>query len=506
MRDGVELAADVVRPVGAGPLPVLLIRTPYSRGSMRLVHDVVGLARDGWAVVVQDVRGRFDSQGVFNAFVQEVDDGYDTLDWCSRQEWSDGRVAMTGWSYVGATQWLAAQSPHPALLAINPVVGAGDIETTMLYEGGAFQIGLVLPWVLGLAASDPAASQQDRERAGELGARWPELLRSAPASDEVADLLPGYRAWRENPPAEPATVSVPVASFQVAGWYDIFCESALRHWSAQRVTGRPQRLVIGPWSHSNGLSNVHPERDFGAAANGGFAGVLGRALHWLRQVLDGQQVESGISCFVMGDGWREMTDWPPPACDLVLHFGLKTLQEERGTESAEHLLQHDPRDPVPTRGGRVLGPFLPLPGPVDQTPLEQRADVAVYSGRVLTEPLTVIGHVRAQIRVSSTGSSVDLVVTLCDAFPDGRVFNVVGSVRRVVVTPGEPFDVEVSVGSTAYRFAAGHCLRLHVASSSSPRYDINPSTAEPPGTARELRAAVHTIYSEGSTLTLPKEA
>lgn len=503
MRDSVLLAADVIRPATAGPLPVLLMRTPYSRAALRLLHDVVGLARAGWAVVIQDVRGRFDSAGSFVPFAQEGDDGYDSVAWCAEQAWSDGRVAMTGWSYVGATQWLAAAAGHPALRAINPIVGAGDIEQAMLHEGGAFQLGLVQPWVLGLAASDPVAEVGRRERFGQLGADWERTSRLPPGSDPVADLLPEYARWRRQPLPETPLGGVSVATFQVAGWYDVFCESALRHWTAQTAMGRPQRLVIGPWSHSNGLSNLHPQHDFGGAANGVYGGVLGAALTWMRQVLDGEQVPTGITCFVMGEGWRDLPDWPPPARPLVLHLGETSLSFTAADDAAPRFLSHDPADPVPTQGGRVLGPFLPLPGPVDQRPVEQRPDVAVFTSSVLSAPLVVIGAVRTGLRVESNGRSMDLAVTLSDVYPDGRSMHVLDSVRRVPVEPGRPVHLRVPLGSIAYRFDEGHRIRLRVSPSNFPRFDINPSTGEPPGMARQLHSARHTVYPSGSTLHLP---
>ncbi len=503
MRDGLLLAADVIRPMDAVLRSVLLIRTPYSRGAMRLVHDVVGLARSGWSVVVQDVRGRFDSQGTFTAFAQEVDDGYDTVDWCSKQAWSDGRVAMIGMSYVGATQWLAARSGHPALLAINPVVGAGDIDQAMLHEGGAFQLGLVQPWVLGLAASDPYADQVHRERAGMLGARWPELLRAAPGADPVADLLPTYAAWRRGETGPGHDLGVQAAAFQVAGWYDIFCESALRHWAAQEAMGRPQRLVIGPWSHSNGLSNIHPELDFGGDANGAYEGVLGSAMDWMRRVLDGHDVPSGISCYVMGEGWRELPSWPPPARDLTLHWDDARLAPEPSPQAVPVPLSHNPVEPVPTMGGRVLGPFLPLPGPVDQRPVEGRPDVAVFTGAVLADPLPVVGRVSADVEVESTGRSLDVCVTLSDVHPDGRSFHVLDGIRRVSSEPGERMVVRVDVGSIAHSFGTGHRVRLRVSGSCFPRFDVNPSTGEPPGAALRLERAVNTVHPAGSFLRLP---
>lgn len=239
-----------------------------------------------------------------------------------------------------------------------------------------------------------------------------------------------------------------MAAFQVAGWYDIFLESSLRHWAANQAVERPQRLVIGPWSHSNGLSNLHPEIDFGAGANGVYMGVLGAALHWMRRVLDGAAVEPGISCFVMGEGWRELASWPPPARDLGLHLstgpigacglaGDGALLRRRPTTNGTDEVRHDPADPVRTRGGRGLGPFLPLPGPVDQRLVEGRRDVLVYTSELLDESVPVVGMIRARLAVDSAARSLDVAVKVCDGYPDGRSINVVDSIRRVDVVAGQ---------------------------------------------------------------------
>lgn len=502
MRDGVLLAADVVRASRESPRPALLIRTPYSRAAMRLVHDVVDLARSGWVVVVQDVRGRFDSGGMFTPFEQEVDDGWDTVEWCSAQGWCDGRVAMTGWSYVGATAWLAAASRHPALLAVNPVVGAGDIDTAMLRVGGAFQIGLVQPWVLGLSASDPAASPEHRSAAAALGARWPELLRSAPDEDAVAALVPWYGRWRRGEVRPSRPLAVDAAAYQIAGWYDVFCESALRHWSTQRDAGRPQRLVIGPWSHSNGLSNVHPELDFGGSANGTYGGVLPAAIQWMLDVLDGRPAESGIACFVMGEGWRQMADWPPATAEMVLHLGADLVPPEPVADGLS--ITHHPAAPVPTLGGRVLGPFLPMSGPVDQQPAEQRSDTLVFSGPPLADDLVVLGAVTAQIVLETTVGPADVCVTLSDVHPDGRSMHVLDGVRRVHLEPGTREAVTVELGNIAQVFRAGHRIRLRVAGSCFPRVDVYPPSV--PSEEGRRRPVVHTVHVRESTLCLPVEA
>jgi putative CocE/NonD family hydrolase len=223
--------------------------------------------------------------------------------------------------------------------------------------------------------------------------------------------------------------------------------------------------------------------------------VLGGALDWLRRVLDGETVPSGMTCFVMHEGWRELPAWPPPCSPYVLHLGDGALTTEPPVGGGVVVLRHDPGDPVPTRGGRVLGPFLPPPGPVDQRPVEARDDVAVFTSEPLVEALTVLGAVGAQLRVESTADSLDVAVRLCDVEPDGRSLHVLDSVARVQVAPGEAVTVDVGLGSTAYRFRTGHRVRLIVSGSNFPRFDVNPE-----------QPAAHTLHlgpGTGSCLSLP---
>ena len=193
MRDSVHLATDVVVVDDGEPRPVLLIRTPYSRPAVWTAHDPVSWARRGWAVVLQDVRGRGGSEGEFDPFRQEVDDGFDTIAWCAAQPWSNGRVTMTGYSYNGAVQWLAALAAPPALKAISPSVIGVDFARDFTHEGGAFQQGFLSAWAIGLAASSP---DTELARAGlALVPSWPDLLGSQDCTDRIAAVLPAYRQW-----------------------------------------------------------------------------------------------------------------------------------------------------------------------------------------------------------------------------------------------------------------------------------------------------------------------
>lgn len=525
MADGVALAAEVITVDDGVARPTLLIRTSYSRPASRAAEDPVGLARTGWSVVIQDVRGRFDSEGFFDPFRQERRDGADTIAWCARQPWSDGRVATWGASYLGGTQLLAAAERPPALRAIAPMVTSGWFDEGWTYEGGALQLGFVMPWALMMAMGDPRLSAADQARVLEVASDWDAAYRHPLAGHPARALFGPFDEWMA---ADPSGAWKPVAlakrmarlqvpGFHVAGWYDIFCDSSLRTWKALSAGGAPQRIVIGPWTHAGLFLESTPEVAFGPEANGIALDLRGEALRWMRRALDGDKVEGGIRVFVMGTNeWRDLPDWPAPATPTTLWLdstiganslrGDGVLRLDAPTDTGRDSFDYDPHNPVPTRGGRTLGPFLPQPGPVDQRAVEERDDVLVYTSESLKQPLTVIGPVTATIRFATTGRSADVTVKLVDVHPDGRALNVVDSVRRIGFTPGRARDVEVAIGATAMTFLRGHRLRVEVSSSNFPRLDRNPSTGEPAGDATELHGARQTVHLGGarpSGITLP---
>ena len=495
MRDGIHLATDVTVVDDGLARPALLVRTPYSRAAIRAAHDPVAGARNGWAVVLQDVRGRLDSEGEFRPFLQEAADGYDTIAWCAEQPWCDGRVAMTGMSYNGATQWLAAVARPPALKAIAPSVIAADLLDDFAYTGGAYCQGFLSTWALGLAASgqDPQAAAT----ALELFPQWPEMLRTEAGRAVLAEVLPDYARWtpRQEDYWAPVDVASQLASldlpvWRLAGWYDLFCEGTLDGYvrMADHTTAS-QRLIVGPWTHAAMHVATTAEVDYGLAATG--VHLASEMDEFLKAGLDGTSTRDGVTVFVMGENvWRDLPTWPPPSTATTLHLGAGGRLTTSPPQRDQVTWQHDPDDPVPTRGGRTLQAGLPLAGPLDQRAVESRSDVLVWTSDALTDDVTVIGTITALLDVSSTQPTYDLVVKVCDVQPDGRSLNVVDSIQRTTAVPGERRTVSVRVGSTAMHFRRGHRIRVLVASSDFPQFDPLPAGAQ-------------TLYLGSSTVTLP---
>lgn len=502
MRDGVRLAADVVFVDDGQPRPVLLVRTPYSRQSIREAHDPVGYARAGWAVVLQDVRGRFDSGGEFAAFHQEVNDGADTITWCTQQPWSDGRVAMIGASYNGATQWLAATAQPPGLKAIAPVVSAGNFRDEWFLPGGVPELGFPAGWAFMIGASRPGLPAAQLRRMVRHAKDWPALMREPRARGAIGTSYPDYARWTD--PGDDAywrpidvwraRPHVDLPAWHVGGWYDLFCEGTLNGYVHMTTSApsayarRSQRLIVGPWTHTTLYEQATPEMDFGIQANAAVAGFPAEMMTFLDDALADREVRAGVSLFVMGENrWREFDTWPVPVTATPLFLAASTTARglagdgrlddappPRGRDS----WLHDPDNPVPTRGGRTLLPVLPGPGPTDQRSVEERDDVLVYTGAPLRRGLRVIGMITADLVVGSTAEQADIAVKVCDVHPDGMSINIVDSVRRSDFTPGRPRRIKIEVGSTAHRFDRGHRIRIEVASSNYPRFAALPAAEQ----------------------------
>jgi len=495
MPDDTSLATDVIVPDDGERHPVILMRTPYGRASVRARHDAIGLARLGFAVVAQDVRGRWDSAGTFSPFRDERSDGAHTIAWCAAQPWSNGVVAMVGGSYNGFTQWLAAAARPPALRAIAPAV-AGPTIRDVVYEGGALQLGVFTSWTLGIGALgsnlDAAivkASINDLDT-------WPASVANGIEQSTLTRISPDWVRWldphdesfwapldaaRDLSRNDPTLPEQP-AGYHLAGWHDLFCEATIRGYQLltgegidERVRSR-QRLVIGPWAHATMLQRTTGFLDFGVAAQGDFNGLFEEQVGFVTHSLTGRDVPNGVRIFVMGSNrWLDLPDWPPPTTTTSLYLGDQgTLRWSAPEETGCDRYHHDPSDPVPTHGGRTLHPVPPPAGPLDQRPIEERPDVLTYTSDPLERDLTIVGPVRAHLVFSSSAEVADVAVRLLDVHPDGRSMLVVDSIRRVHTTPGQAASVDVEVGSTALRFAAGHRIRVLVSSSNYPRFDMSP--------------------------------
>jgi len=518
MRDGVRLSANVFRPDLKTRVPTVLIRTPYGKGAV-LPSGYQPFVERGYAVVIQDVRGRYASEGAFRPLTQEGQDGYDTLDWIAAQPWSDGKVGMIGGSYLGIAQWRAALLNNPHLKAISPVVSGYDEYRDRFYStGGAMKLGHRLLWLSqNLRAPGYKAPEferfvlhlplrtADRFATGQTSEVWQQSL-NHPAEDSFWQSVSTRRQIER--------VQVPVLCF--SGWYDNFVQSDLEAFASPKTA--PRRVVIGPWPHN--MSLRFPGVDFGSQSA---APVREMQLDWLDHWLKGKESPlvsaPPVSIFVMGaNKWRDENEWPlkrarptpfyltakKPANGLD---GGGELSKSRPKKDAPDTFVFDPRNPVPTHGGAVCcNPAIFPWGPMDQRPVERRTDVLVYTSDALKEDLEVTGPIKVVLHAATSAQDTDFTAKLVDVFPDGVARNLTDGVLRlryreslekpVLATPGQTYEIRIDAGVTSNVFGKEHRIRLEISSSNFPRFDRNPNTGRPIADETELRKATQTVYHD----------
>lgn len=552
MRDGTVLRANLYRPRGDGPWPVLLTRLPYGKDLPlgTSVLDPVQAARRGFLVVVQDTRGRFTSDGDWSPMVHEALDGVDTIAWAAALPGSNGRVGMYGASYYGFTQWSAAVHAPPALRAIAPFITWSDPRNGVFFRGGALELGTSANWNLAMAM-DVAVRRHRDDRAAlgsalhGIAADLDGLAANGYRSLPLEDFAPLARAGaidhfrrlaRADNDAEQVHETriagryeqVDAPAYIAGGWFDIFAQDTLDAYRAMRAAGKTAKLLMGPWTHGTQRDPVG-ELTFGFGASIGFVDLradfqsmqLRWFDHWLRDADTGVLDEPPVKVFQMGaNRWLELADWPPPSRPRELHLraGGALTEAPPVDGEAPEAFDYDPADPVPTRGGALLmAPGFPA-GPFDQRAVEARPDVLLYTSDPLPQDLAVAGRVTVELWAASTAPDTDFVARLCDVGPDGRSLNLTDGIIRArhrcmrtgeapsPIEPGKPYRYEIDLWSTCHVFQAGHRVRVQVTSSNFPRWDRNLNTGEPPGSATRMQVARQTVFHDRdrpSRLVLP---
>jgi putative CocE/NonD family hydrolase len=544
MRDGVVLRADVYLPARDGPFPTLVYRTPYGKAAAAETYDThTEAVRRGYAVVLQDVRGRHASEGEFEPYINEGRDGYDTIEWAARQPWSTGRIGTFGLSYPGAVQWLAAMERPPHLEAMAPAM-TFSTPRRFFYMNGIFDLSW-LPWIYQYVAPDRRARQglagirtdAEAERA------WPGVadeyrrwlpLRELPYLREEA---PFYFTWLEHPPESAwwdwaelrgRYGRVDAAVLNLSGWFDeaYGTEGAATNFNgieaARTATGARTHLVLGPWVHGVGAteSSSAGTLDFGAAAAIDYDDlVLDFFDHYLRSIDNDFASGAPVRFFVMGENrWRDAADWPPPeALDVPLYLAATSARslglsfDEPADTLPSSAFRSDPREPV-------VAPHDSL-GPRDYRELAARGDLLTFDSPLFEDGVTIAGNLTAVVHASCDCRDFDLWVRLYDVYPDGRVLNLMSPGNDVVrasyrdpdagpqpVAPGTVYELTLPLMSTALRIGEGHRLRAQISGSFMPYFSRNLQTGLSERVSAESRPATITIWhGEGrpSRLILP---
>jgi putative CocE/NonD family hydrolase len=477
LPDGVRLATSLFRPRSADPrTPAVLIRTPFGSRHPLEPHRMLAasLAKRGLHVVLQDVRGRFDSEGRFTPFVDEAADGEAAIRWVEEQPWYDGRLVVAGFSYAGWTA-LAAASRAPERVAARVVVAAGSDLHRTLRPGGAFALAFGLRLGLGLSGRRPRSVELARalrhrplveaDRVALRETSWLRDWMTHAADDEV---------W----PRLAAQAASDAPTLFVGGLQDPFTPALLADFAS---AGAGSRLWLGPWPHPRPPS-------FGRRGRAYHRTVLRAIVEFVEGVLSESDAPGPRVRIESASGGISLDGWPPgDARPRAWYLQGEGRLGVDGANAAPDRYEYDPDDPVPSL------PLLFGETDADRRSLGERPDVLHYTSESLAADLDAMGPARVVLFASSSAPDTDFVAVLADVSPEGKARGVCEGIVRcrhrdgggeaAWLEPGEPVELAIDLGACAHRFRRGHRMRLEISSSSLPRYDRNPNTREDPASA-----------------------
>jgi hypothetical protein len=571
MRDGVELSANIFMPKTDGKFPVILVRSPYGKGDEKQ-GDGLYYAGLGYAFVIQDCRGKGASQGEWEPFANEGNDGRDTQKWVLSQPWCNGSIGTSGGSYVGFTQWISAPDAGEHLKAMFPVVPLVDACGDGVYTDGALNLALMMGWG-SLVSLRPGEQPEMLTWHPE---DWLKAYRTLPLAEwdrAIGRKVQYLRDWVAHPHFDEYWAArgirgqwqnITAPSCSVGGWYDIFARSVFEHINAVAEQSRSpqarkhQHLVMGPWGHGISQDGKVGDLNFGKAS---VIDLRDMQTKWFDYWLKGQQTDAAnwpaFRIFVMGaNQWRDEQEWPLKRTQYTPYYfhsngsantlkGDGTLNAEKPSDEPNDQFVYDPNDPVPTAGGcNLIG--CPA-GPHDQSEVEKRNDVLVFTSDELKNEVEVTGPVKVILYAASTAQDTDWTAKLVDVHPDGRAFNLCDGILRArlwrgrpglasdvsrpswprgaegvppsdrgrdardtqgqdalatsrdnptLITPGEIYRYEIDLWVTSNAFLPGHRIRVEISSSNFPRFDRNPNTGEPFGTDTKLNKATQRVFHD----------
>lgn len=501
VRDGIKLATDLHKPDVAGAFPVVLCRTPYNKDGLAGIGKQA--TERGYVFVSQDTRGRFASEGENLPFHLDMHDGKDTVDWIARQPWCNGQIGTWGGSAGAITQFQLVAGGAEGIDSQYLIVGAPNLYD-VVYINGLFRKALIEDWIRLTKFQSNALS----------------IWVNHPLYDDY---------WR----ARDATRNFKNASapaVHVGGYWDIFAQATIDGFNGYHLRGGQgargqQKLIMGPWTHGV-LAEKAGELKFPGASKP--PGQAHDSWAWfdatLKNLTNAASAQPAVTYYVIGDvtdtnapgnTWRTADAWPPLKTRDTKYYlqSDRSLSASKSSDAGTLEYTYQPTNPVPTVGGIQLS--IPA-GPMDQQKVEAREDVLVFSSEPLTEPLEVTGRVRARLWIETDAPDTDLVVKLCDVYPDGRSFNLCEGVVRArfrnglekeeLMKPGRVYPMEVDLWSTSAIFNRGHRLRVQVTSSSSPGFDPNPNTGHAfrsTGEQRPAKVKLHVGARRDSHLLLP---
>jgi len=564
MRDGTVLLADIYRPTTEQPVPVILYRTQYNKTAAQVTpyryQTPDWFASHCYLVLTQDIRGLYASAGEFTEFANDRDDGYDSVEWAARLPGSTGKVGMYGSSYVGATQWLAAETAPPHLTTIVPSNTASDYFDGWTYEGGAFRLNFVEPWYLADLATASAQHRGDAAAVDQLQAakkdqaswlRFTPYQRLPPLQPANPAVGPDFFTWLRHRTADDywarwapsryyPRIAIPVLNFE--GWYDAFLAGGVHNFTGMVASAGSefaranQRLVIGPYDHTGwgrpGGPGSPMLRQFPAVASSPVNDLM---LAWWDHYLKG--VDNGVGTggprvdyFQLGSNtWHATGAWPPPGTQTTAYYlgsgghantgaGDGTLSPSApaagsapSAASSSDSYRYDPTNPVPSLGGHSccgVSNNYSAEGPYDQRPVEARQDVLTYSTPPVEHDTDVTGPISLTLWATSSAPDTDWTAKLVVVHPDGTAVNLNNGIVRASyrdslsapspIVPGQPYRYTIDIWPTSNLFHAGDRIRLEVSSSDFPQFDPNPNTGGWLGDSTASRPAEQTVLHDAA--------
>ncbi len=487
MRDGVKLATTAYFPEGQGPWPVVLFRTPYNKNSNK--GGAKGFTERGYVMVAQDCRGRYKSEGEYVPFRTDREDGYDAVEWCAAQKWSNGKVGMSGGSALGITTNLAATAAPPHLVAGYVVVAPASWRRQALWVGALYRKELMDNWM-------------EAQKSTEVRKEW-----------QAKAIMDPYWDWAEIADQHKA-IQIPM--YNVGGWFDIFDQGTVENFVGLQAHGGGrakgnQKLLMAAAGHGAIGPRLKYPKDAGDLRGDDQYRWFD---YWLKGIDNGIMKEPPIQYYLMGDPetpgapgnqWQTANSWPPKTKTASYYLiGDNKLSTERPKEknSASRYV-YDPANPVKTYGG----PNLTIAkGPMDQRPIGERPDYLRFNSDLLAEPVTVVGQVSVELYVQTDAPDTDFMAKLVDVYPDGyealildnglRVRYRKGLDKEVTMTPDKIEKIEIDLWSTANVFAKGHRIGVHVTSSNDTRFEPNPNTGHPFRADAESRKANNAVWHD----------
>jgi putative CocE/NonD family hydrolase len=546
VRDSTKLRADIYRPNDRKSHPAILIRTPYNKlrgGGSTGFLDALAAVDNGYAVIIQDVRGRFASEGEFrrrDLSVIEGVDGYDSVEWIASQNWCDGNVGTSGGSYLAQLQWQTAMENPPHLKAMAPMIGGSSVKQDQTVLAGTLNLYRLASWVpqQGLDVLDKMEKQgKDITEIRKI------ILRALANPEETYNFLPlkdsplskfegmGENMWKDalsnavqRTPQAGVDYwlydKVTVPCYHIDGWYDHHVWSTFKNFKSMQEKGGSQRardsqhLLIGPWLHG-APESVVGQINFGTSASAASQYIMA----FFNKYLRGMDVKLPvIRYFVMGrNAWQNSTVWPPSHIRMQRFFlhskgrantssgdGLLNPQEPQ-SEPAD-VFVYNPLFPVPTTGGRLVNQTGMVGGPIDQSHIERRPDILCYTTLELQEDTEVSGPLELHFFAATSVKDTDFTAKLVDVYPDGRVFNITEGIIRArlrnsvfkseLINPGQIYEYTINMASISNVFRRGHCIRIDISSSNFPASDRNMNTGNPIGEDAQGIPATQNIYHQ----------